>query len=74
LLGVHGRAGILIHSSNLMGDVSLGYRAQLLGCISLGERLGVMERQRCLLLSRPAVREFEDFMGRKSFTLEIRDA
>lgn len=74
LLDVPGRDGILIHPSNLMGDAKMGFRAQLLGCISLGERLGWMGGQKALLLSRPAVRAFEDYMGRKPFMLEVRHA
>lgn len=68
------RSGILVHSGNFVGDRSLGYRAQFLGCISLGERLGVMEGQKALLVSRPAVRAFEELMGRRPFTLEVRNA
>lgn len=74
LLETPGRSGILIHSANLMGDRKLGLRAQLLGCISLGEKLGWIEGQKALLISAPAVRRFEESMGRKPFTLEIRRA
>ena len=74
ILGVPNREGILVHSCNFLGDRSLGYRCQLLGCIALGERLGVMEGQRAILVSRPAVRAFEDLMKRQPFELEIRDA
>ena len=72
LLGVPSRSGVLIHSANLMGDVALGYRAQLNGCIAMGERLGVLEGQRAVLLSAPAVRRFEEFMGQRPFELEIK--
>jgi hypothetical protein len=74
LLEVPARAGVLKHAANMMGDVALGVRAQLNGCIALGERLGWMDRQKALLLSQPAVRMFEDYMGRKPFLLEIRHA
>jgi hypothetical protein len=73
LVDVPARAGVLEHAANLMGDVALGLRAQLNGCIALGERLGWMDRQKALLVSQPAVRRFEEYMGRKPFTLEIRD-
>lgn len=72
--GVEGRAGIRAHSANLMGDASLGYKAQLNGCIALGERLGKIEGQKALLVSAPAIRKFESFMGGKTFSLEIRHA
>jgi hypothetical protein len=67
------RAGIRKHAANLMGDTTLGYRAQLNGCIALGERLGWLNGQKALLLSAPAMRRFESHMGRKPFTLEIRN-
>lgn len=73
VLGVKGRGGIRIHSSNLMGDKSLGYKAQLLGCISLGEKLGFIQNQKALLVSRPAVSHFEQIMGHNPFILEIID-
>lgn len=75
LLGpVDGRAGIRVHSANLAGDKAKGYRAQLNGCIALGERLGYLDGQRALLLSAPAVRRFESWLAGQPFTLEIRDA
>lgn len=74
LLGTAPRAGIRAHSANFMGDAALGYRAQLNGCIALGEKLGWMDRQKALLLSAPAVRRFEDRMGHRPFVLEIRNA
>lgn len=73
LLDVPNRDGILIHASNLMGDPVLGYHAQLLGCISLGEKLGWMDKQKALLLSAPAVRRFEEAMKREPFELEVRN-
>ena len=65
------RTGILIHSANLAGDESMGFKTQLRGCIALGERIGWMDGQKCLLLSRPAVRALEDMLGREPFTLEV---
>ena len=73
VLGTEPRAGIRKHSANLMGDKAKGLRAQLNGCIALGERLGWMDGQKALLLSAPAVRRFEEHMGRKPFVLEIRN-
>ncbi len=71
LVAVPARAGVLKHAANLMGDVALGFRAQLNGCIALGEKLGWIAGQRALLLSLPAIRRFESYMGRKPFRLEI---
>lgn len=73
LLGTNPRAGIRKHPANLMGDKSLGYRAQLNGCIAAGERLGWIEGQKALLLSAPAVRRLEAAMRWQPFTLEIRN-
>lgn len=74
LLGTEPRGGIRGHSANFMGDDTLGFRRQLNGCIALGEKLGWIEGQKALLLSAPAVRRFEDHMGRRPFLLEIRNA
>lgn len=68
------RTGIRLHSANLMGDVALGLRSQLGGCIALGERLGWLDGQKALLLSKPAVRLFETSMNRQPFDLEIVNA
>jgi len=73
LLGTEPRAGVRKHSANLMGDIALGLRAQLNGCIALGERLGWIDGQKALLLSAPAMRRFEAHMGHAPFVLEIRN-
>lgn len=65
------RSGIRIHSANFMGDKSKGLKCQLYGCIALGERLGYMDEQKAVLLSRPAVSKLESFLRREPFTLEI---
>lgn len=72
LLGTAPRAGIREHPANLMGDKTMGWRAQLNGCIALGERLGWLDGQKALLLSAPAVRRFESHLGHRPFLLEIR--
>lgn len=70
--GVKDRAGIRVHSANYMGDDAKGFKRQLNGCIALGEKLGVMENQKALLLSSPAVRRFESFLCGAAFELEIK--
>ena len=72
LLGTEPRLGIRKHSANLMGAIAQGFRAQLNGCIALGERVGYMAGQKALLLSAPALRRFEAHMGHRAFLLEIR--
>ena len=73
VLGVPKRGGIRLHSSNLMGDASKGYVAQLRGCISLGEKIGSIRRQKALLISRPAISTFETVLQRQTFLLRIVD-
>jgi hypothetical protein len=69
--GVNKRTGIRIHSANLAGDRTLGLKAQLNGCIALGLAFGKMDGQKCIVLSKPAVRKFESIMDQNSFVLEI---
>ena len=69
--GVKGRSGIRIHPANLMGDRALGLKSHLYGCIALGRRLGTLRGQKAVLVSRPAVAEFQDAMERAPFELEI---
>jgi hypothetical protein len=73
LLDTEPRLGVRKHSANLMGAIAHGFRAQLNGCIALGERLGYMAGQKALLLSAPAIRRFEAHMGHAPFLLEIRE-
>jgi hypothetical protein len=72
LLDTAPRVVIREHPANLMGDIAKGFRAQLNGCIALGEKLGWIDGQKALLISAPAVRRFETLMERKPFVLEIR--
>ena len=67
------RAGILIHSASLAGDSAKGLKCQLNGCIALGEKIGWIDGQKALLVSRPAVSRFEA-ESPKTFILEIRNA
>lgn len=71
VVGVPNRAGIRIHSSNLAGDTQKGYKAQLQGCIALGERIGYIGKQKALLVSKPAVSHLELIMEGKPFMLEV---
>ena len=68
---VDGRAGIRMHTANLAGDIALGHRSQLNGCIALGLKLGILDGQKAVLLSRPAMRRFEDVLQRQTFALKI---
>lgn len=62
---IPGRNAIEIHAANYAGDVALGYRSDLLGCIALGKEVGPLnipgplKQQMCLLRSKVAIAEFE---------------
>ena len=71
ITSVEGRSGILIHSGNLAGDVSLGYKTNSNGCILLGEKVGTLQGQLAVLLSRPAITRFMNYMSNEGFTLDV---
>lgn len=71
---VPGRSHILIHAGNLGGDVELGYRSNILGCILLGQRVGTLGGQPAVLISRPAISEFVRSLEAQPFDLEVSDA
>ena len=73
IVEVPNRFGVRKHAANLMGDTTKGLRAQLNGCIALGEKLGWIDGQKAVLLSRPAMRRFEDLMRGEPFDLEVRN-
>jgi hypothetical protein len=74
LKDVPGRSWCLVHPATYMGDEALGFRTQLRGCIALGYNLGLMEGQKAVLRSRPAVVNFMNYMKREPFMLRIIDA
>ena len=69
--GVPHRSGIRIHSANYAGDVKKGYKSHLYGCLALGKKIGVLEGQKAILISRPTVRQFEQLMNKQTFLLRI---
>ena len=71
VLDVKDRFAIRIHSANLMGDSTRGFKCQLNGCISLGEKIGMMDNQKAILVSSSAVRKLEEFLQSKPFILEV---
>lgn len=73
IMNVPFRSGIRIHSGNYCGDTSKGYHSHVYGCVLLGNNIGIMDKQKAVLLSRPAVSTFEILMDRKSFELEIKN-
>lgn len=78
LRDVEGRTYILMHGANFAGDVDKGYQSHLNGCIALGKGRGSIlnkfgKRQRAVLTSRAAIREFMDLVGDDEFKLTIKD-
>ena len=71
IMKVKARSGIRIHSANFAGNDEKGFRKQLNGCLALGLKTGTLDGQKALLLSSPAIRQFETEMNGESFILEI---
>lgn len=69
---VPGRSHILIHAGNYGGDVSKGYRSDLLGCIAPCMTHGQLNGQMAGLSSRAALAEFMAWAGGEAIELEIR--
>jgi len=71
LTGTEPRSNVLIHSGNFAGDVEMGLKTHVQGCILLGKYFGAIEGQQAILLSRPTVRAFMKHMGDEPFNLVI---
>jgi len=70
---VPGRTEIEIHSGNYVGDSSMGYRCDVLGCVLLGLTTGTLLGQKSVEESKEAVMEFVQDMGKEDFTLTIQE-
>ena len=73
LTGTEPRSHVLIHSGNFAGDVDLGLKTHVQGCILLGKYFGAIDGQPGILLSRPTVRAFMRHLGGEPFNLIIED-
>lgn len=73
VLKVEGRSYILIHSGNWAGDIEMGYKTHVNGCILLGKVFGYLMGQRAVLNSRITIRAFMDHMNNQPFTLNIME-
>lgn len=71
---VLGRTDVEIHSANFVGALDKGYKCQLLGCIALGLSISPLDGQMAVRTSRDAVAAFENYLGKQTFTLIIKDA
>ena len=67
------RGGFRLHSGNLAGDTSKGYTTHSLGCPLLGRKRGILNDQKAVLISRPAVSDFENIMNGRSAKLIIAE-
>ena len=67
------RSYILIHAANLAGDVSLGKRTHLAGCIAPGQYRGSLAGQRAVLASRSALTRFHRALNWQDFILVVED-
>ena len=68
---VENRTWILIHSGNVAGDVSKGFRTHVNGCILLGKKHGWLWNQRAVLISKPTLRKFRNIMKDQTFELNV---
>jgi hypothetical protein len=74
VLNVPERSAILIHSGNLCGDRTKGFGSHVLGCILLGNMLGIINgQQRAVLDSKAAVRRFMIATEGQPIILEVRN-
>jgi hypothetical protein len=70
---VPGRDNIEIHSANWVGDVTLGYKCQLEGCIAPGLEVNELEGQTAVRASKAALYELETDLNKEAFELTIVD-
>lgn len=73
VMNVPDRDMIEIHSANFAGDVKKGFISQLLGCITLGTSIGILNGQLAVLNSRVAIAAFEAKQNKQDFQLTIRE-
>lgn len=75
---VPNRSHILSHPGNLGGDQEAGYVTHTLGCILQGLRIGSLtvngRVQKAVLVSRAAIREFNEHMRTETFQLNVVEA
>ncbi len=73
LVGVPGgRTMVEIHVGNFCGDVSKGLKSDVEGCIILGNSLGEIGGQPCVISSKDALARFEADLECQPFILTIK--
>jgi len=70
---VTGRSWILTHSGNLAGDRAKGFLSHTYGCILQGKYHGWLGGQKAVLVSKPTVRHFIEYMEKEEFDLKIQN-
>jgi hypothetical protein len=76
LQDANGRHAIEIHSANFAGDILLGWKSQLHGCVAPGKAIGQLDRgdgvmQNALLQSRQALEEFMAAANGEDLEIEV---
>lgn len=71
VMGVPGRNAILIHAGNHAGDVSMGLRSDVEGCILVGLNRGLISNQPAVTSSRAALGDFMERLAGAEFRLDI---
>ena len=67
------RRDIQIHAGNMCGDVDKNYKSDTEGCILLGNCIGELAGQKCMVASRDAVSRFYADLEHEDFQLTITD-
>lgn len=73
VMAVPGRVGILFHSGNFCGDISLGYMSNIRGCILVGTGVGRIKSQRAIISSKKGMELLLKATDWKEFELEIKN-
>ncbi len=68
------RSYILIHSGNYAGDIHKGLKTHVEGCVLLGKRMGWLNGQWAVLVSRSTVRQFNKLMAGQKARIIITEA
>ncbi|MCP3942757.1 MAG: hypothetical protein GY710_14905 [Desulfobacteraceae bacterium] len=70
---VPNRSYILIHAGNFAGAVKKGFKTHVQGCVLLGRRMGRIQGQRAVLVSRATVRQFNAILKGKNARIIIKE-
>lgn len=71
LQDVQGRTAILTHAGNLAGDTTKGFKTHSYGCLLFGSYRGVLQSQKAVLASRPAMHKYHEATGKKDHIIRI---